>query len=114
MIDLDVMIGISIAVVFASAFINVYTTVTGSIRAQIIDKVIAQMPCTNHGTADRHFIAYGFVSYPTIGSDGKSYIKGFCNLHNTNTTVLLSKKETRQLKKDYKKSYKTAMDPKGV
>ena len=114
MIGVDVIIGILIAVLFASIFISVYTTLKSRIRDRIIDKLIAQMPCTDHGSADWHFITYGFISYPLVESDEKSHIKGFCNLHNTNTTLLLNKKETRQIKKDYNKSYKTAMDPKGV
>lgn len=112
MIVFDASIGISIAVLFTSIFIYVYITMRGRIRYRIICKLIAQMPCTDHSADDWHFIKYGFLSYPTIESDGISYINGFCNLHNTSTTLILTKKEVRRMKKDYKKSYKMAMDPK--
>lgn len=114
MIGVDVIIGISVAVVFASIFINVYSTLMSRIRARIVDKVISNMPCSDRDGGDGHFITYGFLSYPTTESDGKSYIKGFCNLHDTNTTVLLTKKETWRMKEDYKRSYKKAMDPKEI
>lgn len=114
MTGVDVILGISVAVVFASIFINVYSTIMSRIRARIIDKVISNMPCVDHDKSDWHFVEYGFLSYPIIGSDGKSYIKAFCNLHDTSIAVLLTKKEIWRIKKDYKSSYKKAMDPKGV
>ena len=113
MIGVDVIIGISVAVVFASIFINAYSAVISRIRARIVDKVISNMPCSDRDDGDWHFVEHGFLSYPIVESDGKSYIKGFCNLHDTSIAVLLTKKETRRIKKDYKISYKKGNASKG-